>query len=386
MNKKICICTTLWSSINNWIVHFLDDYHKMGVDVTIVCNMDEKFEHDLKKRFPFIRTKRMNFPRGIHALESIKSIWALFKFFRKENFDMVQYSTPNASMYGAVAAKLAGVPVRLYCQWGMVYVSMEGVKRKVFENIERMVCRFSTHIQPDSKGNLDFCRLNGLYDEKKSCVIWNGSAKGLNLEAYDISKKEEYAREIKQLYNIPETVPIVGFVGRLGKEKGCHELFQAFRNIKKTFPTAKLLFVGPIEKKETMEPEMLHYFETCDDIIKTGRVNHVEKYTSAMDVFVLPSYREGFGMGVVEASAMGVPVVVTKYPGPSSAMEEGVSGYSVPVKDVEQLTKYILLFLNNPEAAKKMGYQGRQWVKSRFDQKIFIEKYMENRMILLNKN
>ena len=382
--KRICICTTLWSSINNWIIHFMNDYHKRGVDVTIVCNMDEEFERGLKKRYPFVYTQKMDFPRGINVMSSIKSIWVLYKFFKKEKFDMVQYSTPNASMYGAVAAKMAGVPVRLYCQWGMVYVTMNGMKRKVFENIERMVCRFSTHVQPDSKGNLDFCRANGLYDEKKSYVIWNGSAKGLNLEAFDVTQKEEYAHEIKQLYGIPKGVPVVGFVGRLGREKGCHELFRAFQNVKKEFTTAKLLFVGPIEKMETMEPDMLHYFETCDDIIKTDRVSHVEKYTSAMDVYVLPSYREGFGMGVVEASAMGVPVVVTKYPGPSSAMEEGVSGYSVPVKDVNQLTEYILQFLRDPEAAKKMGMQGRKWVEERFDQKVFIEKYMENRMELLN--
>ena len=88
-------------------------------------------------------------------------------------------------------------------------------------------------------------------------------------------------------------------------------------------------------------------------------------------------------MGVVEASAMGVPVVVTQYPGPSSAMEEGVTGYSVPVKDVDQLTEYILKFLRNPAVAKKMGLQGRKWVEERFDQKVFIEKYMKNRMELL---
>lgn len=385
MQKKICICTTLWSSINNWIVPFLNEYNKRGVDVTIVCNMDEEFERGLKERYPFVHTHRIDFPRGINAIGSIKSIWALYKLFKKEKFNLVQYSTPNASMYGAVAAKMAGIPIRLYCQWGMVYVTMKGFKRKIFESIERMVCNFSTNIQPDSKGNLDFCRANGFYNEKKSCVIWNGSAKGLNLEAYDISKKKEYSKEIKDKYNIPLNVPVIGFVGRLGREKGCNELLKAFQNIKKDFPTAKLLFVGPIEKKETMDSDMLHYFETCDDIIKTGRVNNVEKYTSAMDVYVLPSYREGFGMGVVEASAMGVPVVVTKYPGPSSAMEEGISGYSVPVKDTEKLIEYILYFLRNPEIAKEIGMQGREWVKSRFDQKIFIQKYMENRMNLLNK-
>lgn len=383
MQKKICICTTLWSSINNWIIPFLTDYNKRGIDVTIVCNMNKEFETGLREKYPFVHTYKIAFPRGINAVGSVKSIWALYRFFKKKKFDLVQYSTPNASMYGAVAAWIAGVPVRLYCQWGMVYVTMKGMKRKAFESIERIVCRLSTCVQPDSKGNLYFCRESGLYDEKKSCVIWNGSAKGLNLQTYDITRKEEFAKEIKTKWGIPEGVPVVGFVGRLGREKGCHELFRAFQNVKKEFPTAKLLFVGPIEKKETMDPDMLEYFEVCDDIIKTDRVSNVEKYTSAMDVYVLPSYREGFGMGVVEASAMGVPVVVTAYPGPSSAMEEGVSGYSVPVKDVKQLTEYILYFLHDPEVAKKMGMQGRKWVEERFDQKVFIEKYMENRMALL---
>ncbi len=384
MQKRICICTTLWSSINNWIIPFLNDYNKRGIDVTIVCNMNKEYELGLKKSYPFIHTHKINFPRGIDAMGSIKSIWSLYRFFKKEKFDLVQYSTPNASMYGALAAKMAKVPVRLYCQWGMVYVTMTGLKRRVFETIERMICRFSTQIQPDSYGNLNFCRENGLYDENKSCVIWNGSAKGIDLDAYNIDKKEEYSDEIKTQYGIPQDVPVVGFVGRLGREKGCHELFKAFQNIKKEFPAAKLLFVGPIEKKETMEPDMLEYFETCNDIIKTDRVEHVEKYISAMDVYVLPSYREGFGMGVVEASAMGVPVVVTQYPGPSSAMEEGVTGYSVPVKDIKQLTEYILQFLRDPEMAKRVGMQGRKWVETRFDRKIFIQKYMENRMNLIN--
>lgn len=382
--KKICIVTTMWSSINNWILPFLNEYDRRGVDVTIVCNMDADFEQDLKQKYPFVHTHSIAFPRGISFGGSIASVQKLYRFFKQEKFDMVQYSTPNASMYGSVASRLTGIPVRLYCQWGMVYVTMSGVKRKIFEQIERMVCWLSTHVQPDSQGNLDFCRANGLYSEKKSCLIGNGSAKGLNLDAFDIKQKAVYAKEIKEKYDIPENVPVIGFVGRLGREKGCNELFSAFRILKEEFSTAKLLFVGPIEKEETIEPGLLKYFRECDDIIKTDRVNSVEKYISAMDVFVLPSYREGFGMSVIEASAMGVPVVVTKYPGPSSAMEEGLTGYAVPVKDVDQMVKYIRALLLDPEKAQKMGEDGRHYVEERFEQKAFIEKYMANRMELLN--
>ena len=382
--KHICIITTLWSSINNWIKPFLNEYNARGIDVTIACNMDADYERELKQQYPFVHTYPIAFPRGINAGGSIKSIIALYRLFRKKRFDMVQYSTPNASMYAAVTARLAGVPVRLYCQWGMVYVTMRGIKQKVFRAIEKMVCRFSTVVQPDSDGNLKFCREQGFYDESKSCVIWNGSAKGLDLSAFDVSQKQAYAQEIREKYQIAEGTPVVGFVGRLGREKGCNELFRAFQRIKASVPNAKLLFVGPIEKEDTIDPELLEYFWKCDDIIKTDRVTHVEKYTAAMDVFVLPSYREGFGMSVIEASAMEVPVVVTEYPGPSSAMRDGVTGYAVPVKDDEQLCLRILQLLQDHSLCKQMGKNGRKFVEESFEQKTFIQKYMDNRMKLLN--
>ena len=104
-----------------------------------------------------------------------------------------------------------------------------------------------------------------------------------------------------------------------------------------------------------------------------------------MDVFVLPSYREGFGMSVIEASAMEVPVVVTKYPGPSSAMEEGVTGISVSVKDSDALTLAIADLLKDREKSLAMGRAGRTFVEQNFEQKEFIKKYMENRMALLGK-
>lgn len=382
--KKICIITTMWTSINNWIKPFLNEYNRRGIDVTIVCNMDSAYEAELKEQYPFVHTHPIAFPRGINATESIKSIALLYRFMKKEKFDLVQYSTPNASLYASVAAKLANVPVRLYCQWGMVYVTMSGIKKSIFRGIENLVCHLSTCVQPDSQGNLLFCRAQGFYDETKSYVIWNGSAKGLDLSAFDVSKKEEYADEIRKANNITVDTPVIGFVGRLGKEKGCNELFRAFQKIKLEIPDAKLLFVGPIEKEDTIDSDLLGYFFSCEDIIKTDRVSHVEKYTSAMDVFVLPSYREGFGMSVIEASAMEIPVVVTRYPGPSSAMKEGITGFAVDVENVDDLVKYITFLLKNPDEAKKMGIAGRKFVEDNFDQRVFIKKYMDDREKLIN--
>ena len=347
--------------------------------------MDKNFEDNIKREYPFIHTFPIAFPRGMKLFGTIKSIYILAQYLRSEKFDMVQYSTPNASFYSAIASRLAGIKVRLYCQWGMVYVTTRGIGRFVCKCIEQITCKCSTQIQPDSEGNLNFCRANKLYDEKKSCIIWNGSAKGIDLSAYDISKKNEFAVEIKSRYGIMDG-PILGFVGRLGREKGCNELFAAFRELKKEIPTLSLLFVGPIEKEDTIDIELLDYFKKCDSIIKTGRVSDVPKHMAAMDVFILPSYREGFGMSVVEASAMGIPVIATKYPGPSSAMRDGYTGIEIEVASINAIIRSVYSLLKDPDLSKRMGQNGRRFAEENFEQKKFIQKYMDNRMKLLNLN
>ena len=315
--KKICIVTTISDTLKAFVLDSAKYLHDVGgYDVTLICDRDDEFARQVPESLHYIPVKMK---RGI-SLTGFSTIRQLRKIFEKENFDMVQYSTPNASYYASVAAKRAGVPIRLYCQWGMIYVSRKGMVRRIFKHLERAICKNSTYIQPDSYGNLEFCRREGLYGDKNSGVIWNGSAKGVNFTKFDVSKKEEYNKEIREKYGISDGDIVIGSVGRLGREKGSNELIKAFEILKKTYKTAKLLFVGPIEKQNTIEPKALEYFMSCDDIIKVGWTNEVEKYLSAMNVFVFPSYREGFGLSAIEASAMAVPIIATEYPGPSVAV------------------------------------------------------------------
>ena len=176
---------------------------------------------------------------------------------------------------------------------------------------------------------------------------------------------------------------IIGFVGRLGREKGCNELFDAFKTLKRTKPDITLLFVGPIEKEDTIYSDLLDYFRNEPSIIKTDRVSDVPKHMAAMDVCVLPSYREGFGMSVVEASAMGIPVVATKYPGPSSAMENGVTGIEIEIGDSAAIVDAVTELLDSPTKCAQMGKNGRKFAEDRFEQKQFIHRLIQNRLNLL---
>jgi len=382
--KRIAIVTTMWSSINNWIAPFLNDYYANGFEVTLIANMDGKFEEDIKKRFPFVKTYPIDFPRGVNITKSIKSILRLTRYFGKNKFDLVQYSTPNASFYAAIAAARAKIPVRLYCQWGMVFVTMSGLKKLIFRNIEKITCIKSTVIQPDSQANREFCIREKLYKENKSQLIWNGSAKGVDLTVFDVTKKIQYREEIIKRHSLPENSVVIGFVGRLGAEKGCNELFSAFRQLRGEYDNLKLLFVGPIEKTQTIDEQLLRYFYDCDDIIKTDRVNDVYKYVSAMDIFVLPTYREGFGMSVIEASAMGVPVITTEYPGPTNAMKDGVTGIAIKIKSKDAVYDAIKKLLDDRILAETLGNNGVLFAREKFDQTIFRQKLIENRKKLLN--
>lgn len=385
MKYKICIVTTMSSSIDNWVKPFFQAYKENQFDVTVACNMSESYMEKIKKEFPHIKPVNIQMPRGISLLGSIKAIYQLYQLFSKEKFDLIQYSTPNASFYSAIASYFAKIPQRLYCQWGMVFVSMSGFKRSIFEFIERTTCKLSTEVQPDSHGNLDFCRQNHFYSEQKSRVIWNGSAKGVDLERYDISKKEMYKTEIRERYRISEDSAVLGFVGRLGAEKGCNELFNAFKSLNEKNKNLKLLFVGPLEKEGTIEPELLKWFYENDHIIKTDRVPDVEKHMAAMDIFILPSYREGFGMSVVEAEAMGVPVIVTNIPGPINGMLPNETGMVIPVKSSLAIIDAVTKMLDDDHLRLQMGKKSREFAEKNFDSKKFAKMLLSNRVSLVQQ-
>jgi hypothetical protein len=184
---KICYVTTVPITLEAFVLPTIRYIHEhTDWEISLICDEDPEFG----KRLPeYVHYLPVPMKRGI-SLSGIGAIFKMAKIFRKEKFDIVQYSTPNASLYASMAAKMAKVPVRLYCQWGMAFVGFSGVKRKIFKAIEKFVCRNSTWIEPDSFGNLKFSHEEGLYSPEKSSVVWNGSASGVDLKKFDISQKK----------------------------------------------------------------------------------------------------------------------------------------------------------------------------------------------------
>lgn len=243
--KRICFISTIPLTLRTFVLKTAIYLHEnTDWDISFICSEDEEFASELPE---FIHYFPVPMERGI-SISGIKSMMQMKKIFVKEKFDLIQYSTPNASLYAALAGKLAGIPVRLYCQWGMVYVGFEGIKRQVFKAIEKIVCKLSTWIEPDSVSNLNFAHEENLYPQTKGSVIWNGSACGINLEKFDISQKIKYRKDIREKYNFPEASFVYGFVGRITKDKGINELLAAFKQIYESNSNVYLMMVGATEK------------------------------------------------------------------------------------------------------------------------------------------
>lgn len=378
---KICFVTTVSITLKSFLVETAKYMHEQGdFEITFICSPDEEFQSTLPG---FIRFIPVKMGRGINA-DGIGAIKELVYIFKREKFDIVQYSTPNASCYAAIAAKIAKIPVRLYCQWGMAYVGFDGLKRRIFKAIEKMVCTLSTWVEPDSNSNLNFAHSEKLYPEDKGSVIWNGSACGVNLNKFDISKKELHRKEIRDRYQLEKDAFVYGFVGRITRDKGINELFECFQSIVSKYPNSYLMMVGPSEVDETVKKELYDWAANSPQVIFTGYVNTVERYLSAMDCYVLPSYREGFGMGIVEAEAMGVPVIVTRIPGPIDAMVEDKTGIVVEKKDIQSLKNAMIRMQQEMTQCMKMGDEGHQYVKNNFEQKKLLSYIMEDRRQLIH--
>lgn len=377
--KKICFITTIPLTLNTFVLNTAKYLHEnTDWDISFICSDENDFGLSLPK---YIHYFPVQMERGI-SIAGVKAMLEMKKIFKREKFDLIQYSTPNASLYASMAGRLAHVPVRLYCQWGIAFVGFQGLKRKIFQMEEKYVCHLSTHIEPDSNSNLRFAHEIGLYPKGKGSVIWNGSACGVNLTKFDISNKEEYRKDIREQLDISEDAFVYGFVGRITRDKGVNELLEAY---KKLNDDSYLIMVGPSEVDETINQELYTWASENEKTKFTGYTTVVEQYLSAMDCYILPSYREGFGMGVVEAEAMGVPVIVTDIPGPTDAMIDNETGIVVQKADVESLYNAMISIREDKVRYFVMAEKAHDFAVYNFEQKQLFNYILEDRKKLLGE-
>jgi len=358
-------------------------HQQLGWDVTLICSPDEAFATTLPEYLHYVP---VNMNRGMD-LSALRSIRDFIKVFRREKFDMVQYSTPNAACYASIAARIAKIPVRLYAQWGIRYTGMSGIARRIFRMIEKMVCRQSTHIRSVSPLNREFGIAQGLYPAHKVSIVGNGGTIGVDMANYDIEKKQLWRNEIRSQHGLTESDFVFGFSGRISADKGCTELLTAFREVAQEDPRAKLLIVGPLDDDCGVDRALIDWAKSSDRVAFAGYItgNDMRKHYAAMDVLVHPTYREGFGMVIQEAGALAVPTITTRIIGASEVMEDGQSCLLVEPKDAAGLARAMKQVCRDTALASSLSQAAYERTKTRYARPIMLENQRADYVSLLGE-
>lgn len=376
MKAKICYITTIALSIEAFFIPQIQYLSENGFEVTVICSNDGKVAELLPANVKYIPIK---IPRGISFGGMINAIREMINIFKENKYDLIQYSTPNAAFCASIAGKLAGIKIRNYHLMGYRFLGAKGVGKKVLKLIERIACFLSTDIECVSKSNLELGEMERIFPKGKAVVVWNGSTGGVDLSVFNEGKREDYRKEIRRKYQIDDNEIVFGFVGRITRDKGVNEILEAFKRIN----NAKLMMVGSLEQENTINKELYDKSLQNTNIIYTGWTQEAEKYYAAIDVLLLPSYREGFGNVVIEAAAMGTPAIISDIPGPKDAVINDVTAKVIPVGKSEELYDAMTWFMG--QQISEIGKKASEFVEESFDNVKLNEKILERKKQLLSQ-
>lgn len=374
--NKICYILTVPVTVRAFFIPQLKYLSENGFDVSVICSSDDSLQSELGEKIHFIP---VDMPRGLSIFKSISVIRKLIKIFKQESFNFIQYSTPNAALYGAIAAKICRVKIRNYHLMGFRYLGAKGILKVILKLLEKITCRLSSSIECVSKSNLELGVEEGIFAKNKATVVWNGSTGGIDLDRFSIENRTEWRNEIRNKLGYSKNDFIYGFVGRVTKDKGIDELLEAFLN---SAHNAKLLMVGEFENEQELNQELLSNAKSNNQIKFVGAVNDVEKYFAAIDMLVLPSYREGFGNVVIESAAMGTPAIVSDIPGPRDAVIPNKTAILVPPNNTMALEN--IFSTVSKETIKSLGKEAADFSKNNFDQNILNKYILERKNYLLS--
>ncbi len=288
-------------------------------------------------------------------LVSLARLWWLL--FRLKP-DMTEFSTPKAGLLGSIAALLCGVPTRVYFLRGLKLESSSGLKRHILLAAEKLASACSHAVLCNSDSLRNEVRDLGLAPERKLRLLGSGSSNGVDVERFHPGPGH-----LRAHLGLPLNAPVVGFVGRLTRDKGLPELVEAFDTILAAKPNAHLLLVGWFDAAEdALDPALCARIRNHPRIHLTGFVADTAPYYRVMDVMVLPTWREGFPNAVLEAAATGIAVVTTLSTGSRDAVVPEVTGLLIPPGYPAAISEAVLKLLGNSQRRCRMGQAARAWV------------------------
>ncbi len=315
-----------------------------------------------------IPVHRVDMKRSIAIGSDIEVLTRLTVLLRELRPSIVHAHTPKAGFLGMLAAHLAHVPVKVYHLHGLRYATMTGLRRALALWSETASCTLADRVLGVGDSLRRAAIEDSVCESGRIRVLGQGSIAGVDASGRfnPVRFGDRARREVRQRVGVPTDAPVVGFVGRIVRDKGIEVLAEAWERVRSRVPAAHLVLVGPVEAQDSVTPRALQRLREDPHVRFRGVLADPSSTYAAMDLVVLPTYREGFPIVPLEAAAMGIPVVASRVVGCVDAVEDGVTGKLVPVGDPVSLASAILDYLSDRNLRLDHGAAGRRRVEARF--------------------
>lgn len=368
--KKILHVVNISFVIPYFLGKQLNYFNDSGYKEYIICSpSDELKDFSLQYNFKY---KEVDILRSISIFKDLIAVFDTIKYIRENKIDIIVGHTPKGALIAMLAGFICRIPKRIYFRHGLVYETSTCFKRLLLKNIDRIASSLSTKIICVSESVCIKSIADRLNNKGKQQLLSRGTCNGIDIKRFSknsISKDKLTA--LKNKIGIEDNDFIIGFTGRLVRDKGIQELVNAFNLLSYKHPNIKLLLVGKLEERDALSQTVVDVILNNSNIITTGYVpnSSIEYYYALMDIFVLPSYREGFPTSVLEASSMEVPVITTRVTGCIDSIIEGETGIFVDNTGLSLYNGLESLY-KDKQAREYMGHKGRLFVEKYFRQEI----------------
>jgi glycosyltransferase involved in cell wall biosynthesis len=355
IKKKICFVVSSMSTVNSFLLNHIAVLSN-NFDIHLVANLNSKITIE-SSQIKII--KHIPISRKINVLSDIKAVIMLYIHLRRAGFSAVHSITPKAGFVGMLAAYLVGVPNRIHIFTGQVWFTRKGCTRILLKSIDRITARLATNILVDGHSQREFLIENRVIKREFSRVLGNGSISGVLISKFqpDLLIRQS----IRKKWGIEESDIVFAFLGRLSKDKGVYDLIQAFVILRRKYAQVRLVLIGPDEGNVEKNVGFV------DSVYFIGQTNEPEIILQISDVFCMPSYREGFGTSIIEASLLGLPVICSDTYGLMDTILDEQTGFRHKIGDVNSIYELMEKMVVTPELRLKVGLKGREFVVNNFD-------------------
>ena len=365
-------------------LRFLNKYFEV-----VAVSGEDKHLQNIKER-EGVQIHSVKMKRRISVYRDLISLIKLYLFFRKTKPQIVHSITPKAGLLSMIAGYFAKVPIRMHTFTGLIFPTEYGLMKKLLIWMDKLLCACATHVYPEGEG-VKRDLLEYKITNKPLSVIHNGNINGIDVDFFNPKKFNDKTPTIRKKLGINPDDFVFVFVGRLVGDKGINELVAAFEKILNIdgSTSIKLLLVGPYEDQlDPLELKTLKSIEFNKNIIATGYQDDVRPYLAVSNVFVFPSYREGFPNALMQAGAMGLPSIVTNINGCNEIIKPDLNGILISSKNSDELFQEMKRILLDQNLYSFLKNNAQLQITERYNNqcvwKAILKEY-ENNLKLLSK-